>query len=452
MEIVVIGGDAAGMSGASQIRRRQQEWPITVVERSPFTSYAACGIPYFLAGDIASADDLVVVTPSAFRERRHIDVRSRWEATAIDTDGRRVVVRRPDDGEESIPYDRLLIATGAAPVRPAWEGMELHGVYSLRSLTDAISLSGRLHAGAARAVVVGGGYVGLEMAEAFARRGLEVTVVEREAALLGGSDAELSRMAVDELAAHGVEVRLATAVTGLVGRDGDLAAVATEAGEIPCDLCLIALGVRPNVRLAEAAGIALGESGAIAVDAAQRTGVHGVWAAGDCCEVLHRITGRPTYIPLAQAANRQGRVAGATMADGEARFPGVVGSQAFKCFDLAVARTGLTPEAAEAAGYAPRAVTVEAESRAHYYPGHVPITTTLWFDTHTRRVIGARLVGRDPSVAKRCDIFAVAITAGMTVEEVADLDLTYAPPFAPVWDPVLQAATRAAREAAKGDG
>jgi len=450
MEIVVIGGDAAGMSGASQIRRRQQEWPITVVERSPFTSYAACGIPYFLAGDITAADDLVVVTPSAFRERRHIDVRSRWEATAIDTDARRVVARRPDDGEEAIAYDRLLIATGAMPVHPPWEGADLRGVYSLRGLTDGIALSGRLHAGASRAVVVGGGYVGLEMAEAFARRGLAVTVVEREAALLGGGDPELSRMAVDELAAHGVEVRLESAVTGLVGRDGDLTAVATEAGEIGCDLCLIALGVRPNVALASAAGIALGETGAIAVDETQRTQTPGVWAAGDCCEALHRITGKPAYIPLALAANRQGRVAGATMTDGEARFPGVVGSQAFKCFDLAVARTGLTPEAAEAAGYAPRAVTVEAPSRAHYYPGHVPITTTLWYDGHTRRVLGARLAGRDPSVAKRCDIFAVAITAGMTVDEVADLDLTYAPPFAPVWDPVLQAANRAVREAGRG--
>lgn len=447
MEIVVIGGDAAGMSGASEIRRRQAEWPITVVERSPFTSYAACGIPYFLAGDITAADDLVVVTPSAFRERRHIDVRSRWEAVAIDTDARRVVARRPDDGEEAIAYDRLLIATGAVPVRPAWEGVELGGVYFLRGLADAIALSGRLHAGASRAVVVGGGYVGLEMAEAFARRGLEVTVVEREAALLGGIDPELSQMAVEELVAHGVEVRLESAVTGLLGRDGELTAVATERGEIACDLGLIALGVRPNVALAEAAGIAFGKSGAIAVDDTQRTETLGVWAAGDCCEALHRVTGTPTYIPLALTANRAGRVAGATMADGEARFPGVVGSQAFKCFDLAVARTGLTRAAAEAAGYAPRAVTVEAPSRAHYYPGHVPITTTLWYDTHTRRVLGARLAGRDPSVAKRCDVFAVAITAGMTIDEVADLDLTYAPPFAPVWDPILQAATRAVREA-----
>ncbi len=449
MEIVVIGGDAAGMSGASQVRRRQAEWPITVVERSPFTSYAACGIPYFLVGDIAAADDLVVVTPSAFRERRNIDVRTRWEAVAIDTAARRITALRPDDGEEEIAYDRLLIATGAAPVQPAWEGVELRGVYSLRGLTDAIALSGRLHAGASRAVVVGGGYVGLEMAEAFARRGLEVTVVEREAALLGGGDASLSRMAVEELAAHGVEVRLESAVTGLLGRDGELTAVATESGEIACDLCLIALGVRPNVALAEAAGVALGESGAIAVDDTQRTGTPGVWAAGDCCEVLHRVTGTPTYIPLALAANRAGRVAGATMADGEARFPGVVGSQAFKCFDLAVARTGLTRKAATAAGYAPREVTVEAPSRAHYYPGHAGITTTLWYDAHTRRVVGARLAGRDPSVAKRCDVFAVAITAGMTIDEVADLDLTYAPPFAPVWDPILQAATRAVREAGK---
>ncbi|RMF86689.1 MAG: hypothetical protein D6739_02795, partial [Nitrospirae bacterium] len=173
MQIVVVGGDAAGMSGASQVRRRRPEWPITVVERGAFTSYAACGIPYFLAGDIATADDLVVVTPQAFREKRHIDVRTGWEAVALDPKARRLVARRPDGGEEALPYDRLLLATGALPVRPEWEGMALSGVFLLRNLADGIALSGRLHAGAGRAVVVGAGYVGLEMAEAFARRGLE---------------------------------------------------------------------------------------------------------------------------------------------------------------------------------------------------------------------------------------------------------------------------------------
>ncbi|PJB94835.1 MAG: NADH oxidase [Nitrospirae bacterium CG_4_9_14_0_8_um_filter_70_14] len=446
MEIVVIGGDAAGMSGASQIRRLQGGWPITVVERSPLTSYAACAVPYFFAGDLASAGDLGVVTPAAFREHSRIDVRTHTEVLAIDPHARRVAVRRDDGGEEAIAYDRLLLATGALPVRPTWEGVELDGVFFLRSLADSLALANRLHTGASRAVVVGGGHVGLELAEALARRGLAVTVVERAATLWGGGDPELSRLAVDELAAHRVAVRLKSAVTGLVGQGGQVVAVATEGGEIACDLCLIALGVRPNVALAAAAGIGLGESGAIAVDEGQRTDRPGVWAAGDCCEVLHRVTGRPCYLPLALAAHRAGRVAGTTMADGEARFPGVVGSLAFKCFDLAIARTGLTPAAATAAGYAPRGVTVEAESHAPASTGHVPITVTLWFDATTRRLLGGRLAGREPSVAKRCDLLAVAITTGMTVGEVADLDLTYAPPFGPVWDPLLQAAARAARE------
>jgi len=217
-------------------------------------------------------------------------------------------------------------------------------------------------------------------------------------------------------------------------------AVATDGGEVPCDLCLISLGVRPNSDLAAAAGIRLGVRGAIAVDDRQRTSAPEVFAAGDCAEALHRVTGRSAYIPLALTANRQGRVAGANLAGDDERFPGVVGSAVTKVFDLTIARTGLTAEQATEAGFAAQRVAATAPSRAHYYPGHVPLYVELVFDGPSRRLLGGQLAGRDPSVAKRCDVVAVAVTAGLTIDEVAGLDLTYAPPFAPVWDPVLQAA------------
>jgi NADPH-dependent 2,4-dienoyl-CoA reductase/sulfur reductase-like enzyme len=443
MEILIIGGDAAGMSAASQVRRRHADWPVTVLERGGFTSYAACGIPYYLAGDVPALDDLVVVTPEAFREQRRIDVRTGWEAIAVDLPGKRVEARQPDGTVQSLAFDRLLLATGASPVVPPWEGNSLSGVVVMRSLRDARGIAEWIQEGVRRAVVIGAGYVGLEAVEAFRRRGLEVTVIEKQATTMGGVAAEVSGQVEEELASHGIDLRLATEVTGLVGAGGRVRAVATDVGETPCDLCLISLGVRPNSRLAEAAGIRLGVRGAIAVDDRQRTSAPEVFAAGDCAEALHRVTGRPVYIPLALTANRQGRIAGVNLAGGDERFPGVVGSAVTKVFDLTIARTGLTLEQAAESGFTPQRVTATAPCRAHYYPGHVPLYVDLVFDGPSRRLLGGQLAGRDPSAAKRCDVVAVAITAGLTIDEVAGLDLSYAPPFAPVWDPILQAANRA---------
>jgi len=444
MEILIIGGDAAGMSAASQVRRRHPDWPITVLERGSFTSYAACGIPYFLAGDVATVDDLVVVTPETFREQRRIDVRTGWEAIALDIPAQRVEARRPDGTVERMAFDRLLLATGASPIVPPWEGTDLAGVVLMRNLRDAMAIAEHIAHGARRAVVIGAGYVGLEAVEAFARRGLTVTVVEKQATPMGGVAVEIAGEIAGEMAAHGVDLRLDAEVTGLVSDNGRVCAVATSGGEIPCDLCLISLGVRPNSQLAAAAGIRLGVRGAIAVDDRQRTSAPEVFAAGDCAEALHRVTGSPTYIPLALTANRQGRVAGANLAGDDERFPGIVGSAVTRLFDLTIARTGLTLEQALETGFTPERIAATAPSRAHYYPGQVPLYVELIFDRTTRRLLGGWLAGRDPSVAKRCDVVAVAITAGLTIDEVAGLDLTYAPPFAPVWDPVLQAANRAA--------
>jgi len=426
MHCVIIGGDAAGMSAASQLRRRRPDWPITVVEKGRFTSYAACGIPYAVAGDVESPSDLEVFPPERFRRERRIDVRTETEAIGVDLAARTVRITHKDR-EEELGWDRLLLATGALPIVPPWPGRELDGVVVVRNLEDLAHLSGQLERGPRRAVVVGGGYVGLEMAEALARRGLEVTVVERAPGVMGG-----------------LELRLSTSVTGFEGEDGRLRAVTTDAGPLDADLAIVALGVRPNVGLARDCGLTLGETGAMAVDAQQRTSAPDVFAAGDCAEALHRVTGRPTWIPLALTANRQGRVAGAVMAGEQAAFPGVVGSAVTRLCELAIARTGLDPSAAARAGIEVRTVEATASDRAHYIRGHQAVWVKLVFRADDRRLVGALLAGRDAALGKRCDVLATAITAGLTVDAVADLDLCYSPPFAPVWDPILRAANKAA--------
>lgn len=260
---------------------------------------------------------------------------------------------------------------------------------------------------------------------------------------MGGVCPKVTELAAQELAEHSVELRLNTTVHGVATSDGRLTAVETDQGSIPCDLALIALGVRPNSRFAEQAGIPLGAGGALAVDTRQLTGATDVYAAGDCAEAFHLVLGKPAYIPLALTANRQGRVAGANIADGDERFPGVVGSAVTWVFDLTIARVGIDEETARREGIPYRSVETTAPSKAHYFDGHMPLWIQLLFRTDDRRVIGGWLVGKDESAGKRGDILAIAITAGMTVDQVSDLDLCYAPPFAPVWDPVLQVANKA---------
>ncbi len=454
MRIVVIGGDAAGMSAASQIKRRQKEWQVTVLEKGRFTSYASCGIPYYLAGDVAELDDLVVVTPEEFRDKRGIDVRMGWEATAIDTQEKVVAVRTDGDGIETLPYDRLLIATGASPIVPGWPGIELSGVTPVRNLEDAEYLDTLLKRNPRKAVVVGAGYIGLEMAEALCRRGLEVTIVEKLDGVMGAAEPAVTEMVLEEAERHDIRVLLQTTVEGFQGSEGRLTAVETDKGSLPADLAIVALGVRPNSTLAARAGIPVGDSGAIRVDVGQRTEVEDVFAAGDCAEANHLVLGRPAYIPLALTANRQGRVAGANMAGGQERFPGIVGSAVTRLYDLTIARTGIDETTAESEQIAYRTVTATAPSKAHYYPGHDPLWVKLIYRSDNHKLLGAWLVGRDPCAGKRADVLAVALSTGMSIEQISELDLTYAPPFAPVWDPILQAANKArfqlAREQSAG--
>jgi NADPH-dependent 2,4-dienoyl-CoA reductase/sulfur reductase-like enzyme len=444
--LVIIGGDAAGMSAAAQARRMKppDELEIVVFERSSRTSYAACGLPYLVGGFVKTPDSLVARTPEQHRAKG-IDVRTHHEVTAIDATASTVTVRDLDTGRETaLHYDELLIGTGASGISPHWPGIDAEGVLQLRTLDDAAKVERLLCAGARRAVVVGAGYIGLEVAEGLLERGLDLTVIERLDAPMGAVlDADMAAGIADAMRAAGIDLRLATAVTGFTVVDGRVTAVETAAGPVEAELVVIGLGVRPNADLARAAGIGVGEAGGIVVDDHLRTGSPHIWAAGDCVESRHRMTGRSVVVALGTHANKQGRVAGTNIAGGNAAFGGVLGTAITRFKGVEIARTGLTEREAEAAGFDAIGVTTEASSRAYYYPGAQPMKIKMVVERGTGRLLGAQIVGRE-GAAKRIDVLATALWNEMTVAEVAGMDLSYAPPFSPVWDPVLLAAGKAA--------
>jgi NADPH-dependent 2,4-dienoyl-CoA reductase/sulfur reductase-like enzyme len=444
--LVIIGGDAAGMTAAAQARRMASANALEIVafERGPRTSYAACGLPYLIGGLVETPAELVARTPKAHRANG-IDVRIRHEVTAIDTQAATVTVRNLDSGRESVTnYDDLLIATGASGITPPWPGIDAEGVLQLRTLEDAAKVEQAIVAGARRAVVLGAGYIGLEVAEGLLARGLTVTVIERLDAPMGTVlDADMAAAVADAMRTSGIDLRLGTSVTGFTVSGGRVSGVETEAGPVVADLVVIGLGVRANTELARAAGISVGEGGGIVVDDQLRTGTPHVWAAGDCVESRHRMTGRGVVVALGTHANKQGRTAGTNIAGGEAHFGGVLGTAITKFQQLEIARTGLTEREAAAAGLDAYAVTTEASSRAGYYPGAQSMRVKIVAECQTGRLLGAQIVGGE-AAGKRIDVLATALWNGMTVQEMGGMDLSYAPPFSPVWDPVLLAAGKAA--------
>ncbi|TYB37983.1 FAD-dependent oxidoreductase [Actinomadura chibensis] len=445
--LLVIGGDAAGMSAASQARRRRgpDELEILVVERGNYASYSACGIPYYVGGDVDELDKLIARTPAEFRDRG-IDLRIRAEAVEIDLDGGRVRVRDLDGGGERWePYDDLMVATGAVPKRPKLPGADAKGVHGVQILDDGVAVRRALERDdPRRAVVVGGGYIGLEMAEAMVKRGLEVSIVDAADQPMSTLDPDMGALIADAIRGIGVDLHLGEGVEGFdTAADGSVAAVRTAGRTLPADLVVLGLGVRPNTGLARAAGIETGPTGGIVTDRRMRTRSDRVWAAGDCVETRHLVSGGPVAIALGTHANKQGRVAGINLGGGYATFPGVVGTAVSKICRVEVARTGLNEREAAAAGFDALSVAVESTTRAGYHPGATVLTTKLIAERRTGRLLGAQIVGEE-NAAKRVDGLAIALWNGMTVEEMTGLDLGYAPPFAPVWDPVLIAARKAA--------
>ena len=450
-QLLVIGGDAAGMSAASQARRLlgPDELAITVVERGDTTSYAACGIPYWVAGLVDEREDLIARRAEVFREKHHMDVRLHHEATAIDTAARTVTVSDLRAGTElTLPYDDLLIATGARPVPPPVEGLDTPGVFGVQTLGDGQRILDAMSERSPRhAVVVGGGYIGLEMAEAMQLRGLRVTLVDLAPQPMTTLEPELGGRIADAMRDMGIDVRLGTPLTGVeAGEDGWVRAVTTPDGSIATDLVVLGTGTRPRSELAAAAGIPIGPSHGIVTDSRQCTPIEGVWAAGDCAETLHRVSGRPVSFALGTIANKQGRIAGLNLGGVQGEFPGVLGTAVTKVHDLEIARTGLSTREAIDAGLTPVVSTVTAGTRAHYYPGSSEMTVLLITEEATGRLLGGQIVG-GPGSGKRIDVLAAALWNGMLVDDLVQMDLAYAPPFSPVWDPVLTAARRAAGSA-----
>jgi NADPH-dependent 2,4-dienoyl-CoA reductase/sulfur reductase-like enzyme len=439
--VVVIGGDAAGMSAAAKIRREQPKRDILVLEKTSYTSYSACGIPYWIGGLVNAVDDLVVRTPEKVREDYAIEVRARHEVVEIDPVAQRLRVRDLEAGCDIVePYDQLLIATGARPFCPDVPGMEADGIFGLSTLASGM----RVHAFLAetsprQAVVVGGGYIGLEMAEAMVRRDLDVALVEKSSEVMNTLDPDMGALVSKALRNIGVEVYLSEGFEAFEVEDDRVKAVVTARRTLPADVVILGLGTRPNSELAAAAGIELGVKQAIKVDGRMQTGTPNVWAAGDCAATVHRVTGLPVHIALGTIANKQGLVAGINISGGNAWFPGVVGTAVSKICDVEVARTGLQEKELHELGTDYATATVETRTRAGYYPGAGTITVKLIGEISSGRLLGGQIVGME-GAAKRIDVIATALTAGMTVDNLIDLDLSYAPPFSPVWDPVQTAA------------
>ncbi|MFB7322630.1 FAD-dependent oxidoreductase [Streptomyces sp. NPDC056190] len=446
--LVVIGGDAAGMSAASQARRLRgpDELEIVAFERGHFTSFSACGIPYWVGGDVGERDLLIARTPEEHRARG-IDLRMRTEVTEIDVAASRVRARDVDSGAESwTSYDKLVITTGARPVRPDMPGADAPGVHGVQTLDDGQALLDSLaRARGRRAVVIGAGYIGVEMAESLIKRGYEVTVVNRGREPMSTLDPDMGRLVHRAMSGLGITMVDDAEVTKvLTGDDGRVRAVATADAEYPADVVVLGIGVRPETALARAAGLPLGARGGLLTDRAMRVRGHeNIWAGGDCVEVLDLVSGQLRHVPLGTHANKHGQIIGTNAGGGYATFPGVVGTAVSKVCDLEIARTGLREKDARRVGLKFETVTIESTSRAGYYPGASPMTVKMIAERRTGRLLGVQIVGRE-GAAKRVDIAAVALTAGLTVEQMTTLDLGYAPPFSPVWDPVLVAARKAA--------
>lgn len=429
-----------------EARRASQDLDITVFERTRDISYGACGLPYVVSGLIPSLERLVLHTPEYFRERHRIEVK--LESDVLEIMPAKYALRVRVRGEErEVGYDALVVATGAAAVCPPLPGHELEGVFVLRHMLDGRRMMRFFdEARPQAAVVVGAGYIGLEMAEGFRERGLRTTLVEASDNVMTTLGGRARDAVAEELREHGVEVLFGERVVGFEGESGRVARVLTDSGRaVEADVVSIGVGVRPEVALARGAGVEVGESGAIVTDERQRTNAPGVFAAGDCCEVLHRVSGRRVWHPLGQPAVKQGWVAGANAARGDsfvdARYAGVVGTNVVKVFRLEVARTGLSLEEARAAGFDASASETEAHSRAGYFPGSSKIHTLLVTDKNGR-LLGAQMAARE-GVAQRINVYAAALHAGLKAEDVERLDLAYAPPFAPTIDPVIRAAHEA---------
>jgi len=444
--VVIVGGVAAGPKVASKIMRLRPEADVTIVEKGELLSYAGCGLPYYISGVVKEQKELMctpvgtVRDPVFFHNVKNFRALNQTEALAVDRPNKRVRVRSVLDGEDTwLEYDKLVLAIGATPVVPPIPGVKLANVFTLHGVHDAEGIRAALAGGKARDVtVVGGGLIGVEATEALAEHGCRVTIVEMLPQILRILDWEMAKLVERHLESHGVRVLTGNRVMSFEG-DGQVERVVTENGTFPADLVVLAIGVRPNVELARQAALEIGKTGGIKVNDHMQTSDPDIYAAGDCVEMHDMLTGRPAYVPLGSTANKQGRVAAVNICGGDERFPGVIGSTVCKVFDYCVARTGLTEEAARELGHEVVTALAPAPDKAHFMPTAKPLFLKLVVDAKTRRLLGAQATGPGDG-SKRIDVAAMALMAGMTVDQLANADLCYAPPFAPAMDNIITAA------------
>ena len=437
--LLIVGGSDAGISAGLRAKELDPTARVTLIVADAFPNFSICGIAYWLSGEVAQRGQLAHRT-YADLEAAGLELRLDTTAVAIDASARHVVVEH-DGARETLGYDRLVIGTGASPARPPILGLDQPGVFVLHTIDDATAVMSALEDGVRSAVIVGAGYIGVEMAEALTTRGLDVTVLEQAPTALTTVDPELGDIVAGELRRHGVDCRFGV-VVHRIDREADRMTVTDTAGEaVTADLVLVLVGVAPDTALGASAGVETGVRGALRVDREMRTNLPGIWAAGDCVETYHQLLERPVYMPLGSTAHKQGRIAGENALGGHAQFAGSLGTQVVKVFDMAIAATGLREGAARAEGFEAVTVQTVADDHKAYYPGAHPLQIRIVGDRSTGQLLGAQILGHiSGQVAKRIDTLATAIYHRMPVAAVSELDLSYTPPLSAPWDPVQTAA------------
>ena len=440
MKVVIVGGVAGGATAAARIRRLDEQAEIVVFERTSYMSYANCGLPYYIGGVIEDPEELTLQTPESFFARFRVDVRVRHEVTAIHPDRKTVAVTNLETGEAfEESYDKLLLSPGAKPVLPKLSGMDVPGLFTLRTVEDTLRIKKYIEEQQPKsAVLAGGGFIGLELAENLRELGLDVTIVQRPKQLMSPFDADMAALIHGEMRRHGVKLALGHTVEGFEGKDGGIDVLLEGGAPLHADMVVLAIGVEPDSALAKAAGLALGVKGSIAVNDRMETSQADIYAVGDAVQVRHYVTGGDALIALAGPANKQGRIAADNICGGDSRYTGSQGSSVIKVFDMTAAVTGINEAQAAKAGLDADSVVLSPMSHAGYYPGGRVMTMKVVFEKETYRLLGAQIVGYE-GVDKRIDVLATAIRAGLKATELKELDLAYAPPYSSAKDPVNMA-------------
>lgn len=440
MKVVIVGGVAGGATAAARIRRLDEKAEVIVFERSGYVSYANCGLPYYIGGVIEAPQELTIQTPESFFERFRVDMRVRHEVTAIHPERKAVSVRNLTTGEEfEESYDKLLLSPGAKPTQPRLPGMGIKQLFTLRTVEDTFRIKTYIQEHQPKsAVLAGGGFIGLELAENLRKLGMEVTIVQRPKQLMNPFDADMAALLHNEVRRHGVKLALGHSVEGFEEKDGGVDVLLADAAPLHADMVVLAIGVTPDSHLAKEAGLELGVRGSILVNDRMETSAPDIYAVGDAVQVKHFVTGEDTLIALAGPANKQGRIAADNICGGDSRYAGSQGSSVIQVFDLTAAVTGINETTAKRLGIQADTVVLSPMSHAGYYPGGKLMTMKVVFEPKTGRLLGAQIVGYD-GVDKRIDVLATAIRAGLNGVQLKELDLAYAPPYSSAKDPVNMA-------------